>query len=283
MSDIKVYTDPSAFWQEVAPHLRGDETRNSLCLGVSYALQNVPENCLYQSALFDGAELEGACLVCQNSESKSLLPSPVGSKEAAKALLEKLEATGVPYDCLIGDEATVAIYQQLLEATGRKTSVAMGQGVYSCSRVAMPKNPQGLGMRPATAADADLVARWVEGFGQDALPPDLRANAAEYTQALLATTGVFLLERDGEAISMAAPVRDIGTSCGITLIYTPKALRQHGYASLLTAMLTQHFLDAGKREVSLFTDLANPTSNSIYKKIGYEFIGNATHLRVEAP
>ena len=281
MQNIKTYTDPSAFWREVGPHLRGDEARNSLCLGVAYALQAVPDNCLYQSALFDGAVLEGACVVCQNSESKSLLPSPVRNKQTAQALLEKLEAGAVPYDCLIGDKQTVAIYRDLLEAKGRKTKVAMRQGVYRCSRVAMPKNPQGLGMRPATAADADLVARWVEGFGQDALPADLRVNAAEYTQALLANRGVFLLERDGVPISMAAPTRDIGTSCGITLIYTPKPLRRRGYASLLTAMLTQHFLGAGKREVTLFTDMANPTSNSIYKKIGYAFVGNATHLRVE--
>jgi predicted GNAT family acetyltransferase len=37
----------------------------------------------------------------------------------------------------------------------------------------------------------------------------------------------------------------------------------------VTAALTQEALDAGAREVVLFTDLANPTSNGVYQRIGY--------------
>jgi predicted GNAT family acetyltransferase len=33
--------------------------------------------------------------------------------------------------------------------------------------------------------------------------------------------------------------------------------------------LTQQLLDGGRRFCFLFTDLANPTSNSIYQRIGY--------------
>src|SRR6478735_1448343 len=52
-------------------------------------------------------------------------------------------------------------------------------------------------------------------------------------------------------------------------IYTPPELRRRGYASALTAELTQMLLDRGRRFCFLFTDLANPTSNSIYQQIGY--------------
>ena len=34
--------------------------------------------------------------------------------------------------------------------------------------------------------------------------------------------------------------------------------------------MTQRLLDGGLRFCFLFTDLANPTSNSIYQRIGYE-------------
>jgi predicted GNAT family acetyltransferase len=52
-------------------------------------------------------------------------------------------------------------------------------------------------------------------------------------------------------------------------VYTPVERRCRGYAPALTAALSQHILDGGKQFVTLFTNLANPTSNSIYMKIGY--------------
>jgi uncharacterized protein len=52
-------------------------------------------------------------------------------------------------------------------------------------------------------------------------------------------------------------------------VYTPPELRGRGYASACVAALTQQLLDSGRRFVFLFTDLANPTSNSIYQTVGY--------------
>jgi hypothetical protein len=53
-------------------------------------------------------------------------------------------------------------------------------------------------------------------------------------------------------------------------VYTPPQHRGWGYASNLVARASQAQLDAGRRFVFLFADLANPTSNKIYQGIGYE-------------
>jgi hypothetical protein len=42
-----------------------------------------------------------------------------------------------------------------------------------------------------------------------------------------------------------------------------------GHASALVAALSQRMLDTGKKFCFLNTDLANPTSNDIYRKLGY--------------
>ncbi len=55
----------------------------------------------------------------------------------------------------------------------------------------------------------------------------------------------------------------------VSLVYTPRALRGRGYASACVAALSQQLLDAGWQFCALFTDLANPTSNDIYQRIGY--------------
>lgn len=53
-------------------------------------------------------------------------------------------------------------------------------------------------------------------------------------------------------------------------MYTPPDRRGRGYASNLVALGSQAALDAGRRFLFLFTDLAKPTSNEIYQAIGFE-------------
>jgi predicted GNAT family acetyltransferase len=52
-------------------------------------------------------------------------------------------------------------------------------------------------------------------------------------------------------------------------VYTPAHLRGRGYAGAATVEVSQAALDAGAAEVVLFADLANPTSNGLYQRIGY--------------
>ena len=61
-------------------------------------------------------------------------------------------------------------------------------------------------------------------------------------------------------------------------VYTPPELRGRGYASALTAQVSQLQLDRGKRFCFLYTDLANPTSNAIYRRIGYERVCDSREL-----
>ncbi|MDH6123134.1 putative GNAT family acetyltransferase [Kitasatospora sp. GP82] len=52
-------------------------------------------------------------------------------------------------------------------------------------------------------------------------------------------------------------------------VFTPAELRGRGYASALVAAGSARARTGGAAEVLLFADLANPTSNSIYRKLGY--------------
>ena len=55
-------------------------------------------------------------------------------------------------------------------------------------------------------------------------------------------------------------------------VYTPPERRGRGYGSAATAAASQRLLEAGAEEVLLYTDLANPVSNSIYQRIGYRAV-----------
>jgi predicted GNAT family acetyltransferase len=61
-------------------------------------------------------------------------------------------------------------------------------------------------------------------------------------------------------------------------VYTPPEKRNRGYASSLVAALSQHLLDGGRKFCFLYTDLANPTSNKIYRALGYEHVGDSVQI-----
>lgn len=61
-------------------------------------------------------------------------------------------------------------------------------------------------------------------------------------------------------------------------VYTPPEGRRNGYGTAVTAACTAGALQAGAEHVVLFTDLANPISNSIYQQIGYRPVSDRVIL-----
>jgi uncharacterized protein len=124
--------------------------------------------------------------------------------------------------------------------------------------------------RSTTPQDAEILAGWTVALGVDIDEAITEAEAARSVARLTAANDLTVWERDAEAVSMAAVVRRTRRSSSIALVYTPPELRGRGFASATVAELSQRELDAGREWCSLFTDLANRTSNHIYTEIGYE-------------
>jgi predicted GNAT family acetyltransferase len=80
---------------------------------------------------------------------------------------------------------------------------------------------------------------------------------------------ILLWERDGVGVSCANIARRTPHGAAVAFVYTPPEHRSRGYATSCVAELTQRQLDAGAAFCCLYTDLANPTSNAIYARIGY--------------
>jgi predicted GNAT family acetyltransferase len=68
---------------------------------------------------------------------------------------------------------------------------------------------------------------------------------------------------------MASAPPEVAGQVRVGAVYTPAPLRGRGYAGGATAAVSQAALDSGAKEVLLFTDLANPTSNGLYQRLGY--------------
>ena len=128
--------------------------------------------------------------------------------------------------------------------------------------------------RAATAADRGLVAAWLTEFHTEAGSLAERDSEEQDTAAArLIDRGTLIIWEDGVApVSMAAASHQVAGMARVGPVYTPPAWRRRGYAAGATAAVTQAALNAGAGEVLLFTDLANPVSNSIYQRLGYEVV-----------
>ena len=87
-----------------------------------------------------------------------------------------------------------------------------------------------------------------------------------------------VLWEDGAQVSFAAYGGPTPNGIRIGPVYTPPKLRGRGYATALVADLSQRLLDEGRRYCFLYTDLANPTSNAIYERIGYVRVGESNRI-----
>jgi len=81
--------------------------------------------------------------------------------------------------------------------------------------------------------------------------------------------GDFWIWDDAAAVAFAGWADAGDEEARIAPVYTPPAARHRGYATALVAALAQALLDGGKRRVFLMTDVANPTSNAIYARVGF--------------
>lgn len=160
-------------------------------------------------------------------------------------------------------------FAEAWEAAGAHAHVGRDMRAFELRAVRWPAEHDG-GPRPAGTDDIPLLERWVLAFTEEIDEPITAEDASHVAARLLEKDDVLLWEAGGEPVSLAAIVRRTPLSSTVAYVYTPPQLRGRGYASSVVAHLSQRELDRGAEWCSLFTDLANPTSNHIYAQIGYE-------------
>jgi GNAT superfamily N-acetyltransferase len=187
---------------------------------------------------------------------------------AAAALAGSLAGRGrFPGGVSGGVETAHAFAAAWQDGTGQVASVHRRERLYRLGELSVPDPaPPGFA-RQARPADRGLLIAWVEAFGQEAGEGAGAADKA--VDDRLSYGGLTLWEADGRPVSLAGLTRPAAGQVRVGPVYTPPELRRRGFAAAVTSAVSQAALDAGAAEVLLFTDLANPTSNGIYQRLGY--------------
>ena len=193
-----------------------------------------------------------------------------GMSEAAAAALARDLATaghGVP-GVSVGQETAAAFTAAWRERTGDAVAVRRRMRLFRLARLVPPApGPEG-NARLAAETDLDLLAGWFGAFVSEVGDDPAHDHRADVGKRL-GYGGIIVWEAGGIPVSVACLTRAVGGMARVGPVYTPPALRGHGYAGAATAAVSQAALDAGVREVVLYTDLANPVSNALYERLGY--------------
>jgi predicted GNAT family acetyltransferase len=197
--------------------------------------------------------------------------------EAVEAIVDDVAATAPALPGVSGEAATAARFAGHWTERTRSAAVPeQGQRIYEIASVARPTLVPGA-LRRAVADDEALLVEWLHGFGSDTAES---VDDAVATVRRRVAAGQVWLWDDGEARSMAALTDPVAGVSRVQTVYTPPDLRGRGYASANVAAISGLVLSKGDRCI-LYTELSNPVSNSVYRRLGYRAVTEVVRYRFE--
>lgn len=249
---LSVTTDHSTIAARLDELLAADPVRGTV-LGT---IRNTLEDSAW-------AAFDGACVAVRSGAQWPVLLAGRCSDDARVELVRHL-AMLPGFRGLSGAADEV---QPMLDAMARPDlRVRMRSRLFRLAELTPPSGVPGSAVRAGSEHRA-LVREWYLAFADEADAIGPRSH--EGADRSLLEGGCWLwLDGCGAPVSLATRRAVVAGSARIGPVYTPPGERGRGYGSAVTAAATRDILDDGAVPV-LFTDLANPTSNKIYKQLGY--------------
>jgi GNAT superfamily N-acetyltransferase len=231
--------------------------------------------------VWDGAELVGAAIQTPP------LPMLCGGLVTAPTaeLVGDVVGAGLTLPGLRGPcEVAEPFAQQWCAVTDAVRTATTTERLYRLGTLAAPAGVPGV-HRVARRADEPVLVKYQCEFAAEAFghtPDASRARAALDTAREVGN--VYLLWTAGGApVSMAAVRPPAAGVSRIGPVYTAPEARGHGYGAAVTAAACRWALAAGAEQVVLFADLANPTSNRVYQRLGFVPVGDSVIIEFRVP
>jgi uncharacterized protein len=271
-----IFSEDAGFVRRRAEEfLSSKAVEHNLILTILQARVAHPEPGRYWIALEDENTVVGA--VMQSPLEYPAVLTPM-APPAVLAMVEAVAAAGIKLPGINGDAATAASFAGQWSERCKAAAIPF-QGLRLYEYLGAEQAQAGQGhLRLAGPADRSQMILWTGAFqdeiGESASDVELRVDRA------LAAQQLWVWDEKGEIVSMAAGREPTQGVVRIAGVYTPPEKRKRGYAAACVNALSRHLRDSGYRCI-LYTDLGNPTSNSIYRRIGYRAVAESLRYRFE--
>ena len=282
---VQFYADINKFYDIAFPFLIEHEVENGLLLAILNTLKNNIHNYGEQLplllALTEGNEIK---LICLRTPPHDLLLSYTEDLDSIEILVKSLIEKKVELPGVLSFKEVADRFAKIwCNANSLEPQLLRKERIFKLEEVSedtLGKNQ----FDRATKQFESKVLKWAEEMLREALiditEEELERNIANFKAEFDSDNSQIFLLFDGDIpVSMARKAGKSPNGNAINLVYTPPSLRRKGYATECVAKLSKLLLEEGNKYCFLFTDLSNPTSNSIYQKIGYRPIIDENHYK----
>ncbi|HKE39697.1 MAG TPA: GNAT family N-acetyltransferase [Casimicrobiaceae bacterium] len=276
---LTVHQEAASFLAAAAALLRSAEAENSIIATPAMRMVEAPRDddadCYFATVSEAGSAIAAAL---DNADGGLLLTA---GPDAAMALFAAdLSRREQSPRHLVGPlRACEAFARAWLERTGRGHRQRYHLRHFELSDAPTDHAAAGR-MRKPLASEHELIVEWQNAFIVEVGLPDDAARMRHKTMLRLERS-LFRVWDDDGVVSYAG-YGEGGETARIAPVYTPAPFRRRGYASALVSGLSRELFERGKRAIFLTTDVANPTSNRIYQKIGFRPVADHVHFDLVA-
>lgn len=267
---IELLGDPDEFGAR-AQALLSSTVRNTVPATVLESIRSGRfPNTAWQFALVTDAEgaVTGAAL---RTPPRPMLCTAIGEQDAAELMAAWLavdpELPGVNAET--GTVRALAAAYRARTGGHSELTTEMALHALAPDELVDPPRPAAGTLRAPRPEERETLVDWYLAFVLESHLEEAPEAARRSARMRIERGLAFVWDAGGEPVSLAGRTVPVAGVPRVGPVYTPPEHRNRGYASSAVAALSRRLFAEGATAVVLFTDLANPTSNRIYRDVGY--------------
>jgi predicted GNAT family acetyltransferase len=266
ITTISVCYTPQQYLDETSTFLLRNELVNNLALGIPNALPDKDKehpDCVFINAC-ENNEIKASSV---KTIAKALVAASEAKPEHIRALVDYYRFNKIDLRGVVGESQYAEQFAKFFGGAVGQTRTLIAHELKTVNTLRLAEGR----LEVAAEHDTELLCQWTRLFEEDAhtFPKQTDEQILKSVKARISGGNIFKWIVKDEIVSIAAIVRKTKNYGIVGLVYTPQKLRGRGYATSTVQKLSEHILQSGFTYCGLFTDKSNPTSNYIYKTIGY--------------
>lgn len=271
MIDVRATDDPTEVLREAGAFLLSRPVEHNVILTILHSRATHPQSGRYWWMVDDDAVVG---VGMQSPLVYSATATPM-RPDLVRALVDVIDP---PVPGFIGEAATAASFAGAWALRHRVPATPTeGERLFKLDGARRVARAHGV-LQPAEPADRDVLIEWLDGFVADT------GHASEPSTLMvdryLDERSAWLWVDAEEPVSMARAAPVAGGVARIGPVYTPPEQRARGYATACVEHLSRH-IEEWDHTAILYTQLSNPSSNAIYRRIGYEPVSEVLRYRFD--
>lgn len=277
------FDDANRYYQKVVNYLLQHEAVHCLLLGIAKSLGIAAgENDVNLPCLAVVEDKQNVLATAVRTPRRKLVLSKTSSDRAIELVARNFASNSQSLPGVIAPKSEAETFVNIWRGlTGQSYELDFAMRVHQLQSI-QPFTSAAGSLRLAEESDRSLLIAWGQAFEEEALgDKEPKSDHQFWFNRHLKNKSLFVWQ-NREVVSMAAYSGATPNGIRINAVYTPPEHRGQGYATSCVAKLSQQLLERYKY-CFLFTNLANPTSNHIYHKIGFTLMGDINNYGFTDP